>query len=288
VPLPGAAPLALNKERSLKNTGFVAEYNLNLSEAFGLSAAYRRDWNSGFDDSNTYRLGASYLLDNGLKFHAAYGTGFKAPTNFELFGFDPGTFVGNPDLKPELSRGWEIGAQQEIGQTALIGAAYFNNTLENEIFTIFTPSFETTVVNLTMDSKQRGIEFFASADLDNGISLDASYTYLDAEESGAEEIRRAPHIASGTLSWHGMDERFGAFVSVRYNGEQKDSNFTLTGPPLVTLPGYALVSAGGDWRLNENVQFFGRVENLFDADYEDVYTFGTAGRAFYVGIRGSI
>jgi vitamin B12 transporter len=286
--VPIGPPTPVNDERSLDTTGLIAEYNLNLNGHIGLGGVFRHDWHSGFENSDTYRIHGSYMFEDGLRFHSAYATGFKAPTNFELFGFDPGSFIGNPDLKPELSRGWEAGVQKEFGEMAALGASYFRNRFENEIFTVFTPSFESTVINLTDESKQQGIEFFGSIDFDNGIRIDASYTYLDAEESGAEEIRRAPHIASASITWRSIDDRFGAFFSLRYNGEQKDLNFTLSGPPHIALPPYTLATLGGDWRVSDTIQLFGRVENLFDSHYEEVYTFGSAGRAFYVGVRGTI
>jgi vitamin B12 transporter len=289
VPIGTSGPT--NAWRVLTTNGFVAEYNLNLNNRFGIGTAYRHDWNTRFQDADTYRLSGSYRLSDGFRVHASAGTGFKAPTNFELFGFDPGNFIGNPNLKPELSKGWEFGVQQDFNNGVTIGAVYFSNIFENEIFTDFpAPSFIATPDNRTFDSKQRGAELFASVALDNGVRFDGSYTYLDAKEGGVEEIRRAPHIASGTISWRGMEERFGAFLSIRYNGRQKDMQFLPNFPfsTAVTLPSFTLVNIGADWSLNEHVEVFGRVENLFDQRYEEVFSYRSPGRAFYFGIRGNV
>jgi len=289
--VPIGAPGSTNNRRVLTTTGFVAEYSLKLSNRFGFGADYRHDWNNRFRDADTYRFSGSYLLNNGLRLHAAAGTGFKAPTNFELFGFDPDHFIGNPNLKPELSNGWEAGVQQDFSNGVTLGAVYFSNVFENEIFTDFPPpDFIATPDNRTTEAKQKGFELFASIDLDNGISFNGSYTYLDAQENSVEEIRRAAHIASGTLSWRGMDEKFGAYVSVRYNGSQTDTQFLPDFPfsAVVTLPSFTLVNIGGDWRLNDHIQLFGRAENLFDQQYEEVFSYRSPGRAFYFGIRGNV
>ncbi len=288
LPIGGAPPAPMNEEREMTTIGIVGEYNFNLGDAFAVTGVYRRDWNSGFEDADTYRVGALYAFDFGLQLHAAYGTGFKAPNNIELFGFDPGTFVGNPDLKPELSRGWELGAEDDLTERISFGATYFSNRLENEIYTIFTPSFESTTGNRTTESRQRGVEVFAEVKLDSGFRFEGSYTYIDATENGVEEVLRAPHIASAALSWRSMDDVFGGFVNLRYNGRQKDNNFTFSGTNPAVLRSFTLVDAGGDWKFNEHLQIFGRIENLFDENYEEVYTFRTAGRAFYVGVRGNI
>jgi len=76
LPVGGAPPMAMNDERVLDTTSLVGEYNLNLDDAFAVAAAFRHDWNSGFEDVSTYRVGATYAFPMGVTFHAAYGTGF--------------------------------------------------------------------------------------------------------------------------------------------------------------------------------------------------------------------
>jgi vitamin B12 transporter len=117
---------------------------------------------------------------------------------------------------------------------------------------------------------------------------DLAYTYLHAIENGQKEVRRAPHIASFNLAWRAPADRYGANVTMRYNGEQTDNNFTLSGPPHVRLPSFTLVNIGADYRLNDRFDVYGRVENLFDDRYEEVYTIRTMGRAFFAGIRARL
>ena len=82
-----------------------------------------------------------------------------------------------------------------------------------------------------------------------------------------------------------MDDRFGANLTVRYNGEQKDFQFTPLGSTRVTLDSYTLVNLGADYRINDRWQVYGRVENLFDTEYEEVFSFLSPGHAFYAGVR---
>ena len=57
------------------------------------------------------------------------------------------------------------------------------------------------------------------------------------------------------------------------------------GPPRVSLKAYTLVQLGGELRVTPGLQVFGRVENLLGERYEDVYTYRTQGRGFFVGLR---
>ncbi len=109
--------------------------------ALGFGASLRHDDNSRFKDANTYRVQGSYLFDNGTRVRAASGSGVKNPSLTELFGYDPASYVGNPDLKPEKSRGWEAGLDQELlDGRMLLGATYFHSRLENEIYTANGPA----------------------------------------------------------------------------------------------------------------------------------------------------
>jgi vitamin B12 transporter len=74
-------------------------------------------------------------------------------------------------------------------------------------------------------------------------------------------------------------------LTVRYNGETLDNNLTGVGPSRITLEEYTLVNLGAHYRLSDKTQLYARVENLLDEDYEEVYTFQTAGRAGYAGVR---
>ncbi|MBI1250316.1 MAG: TonB-dependent receptor [Alphaproteobacteria bacterium] len=284
VPVGAAGPE--NAERALETTGLVAQYRFAWRDQFGFGAAVRHDANDRFEDATTLRADASYRFATGTRVRGAYATGVKNPTNFELFGFDPTSFLGNPDLKPETSEGWELGAEQSIGP-ARIGVTYFSAELEDEIFTSFggPPNFLSTADNRTTSSKQDGVEAFAQVDIGAGWTLEAAYAWLDAEENGAREIRRPEHSGSVNLAWRGA--RGGAYLTVRYNGETEDDAFITFPATRVTQDAYALVNVGGDWRLSEAVSLHGRVENALDETYEDVFSYATPGAAGFVGLKAA-
>ena len=271
------------------NYGYVAEYDAVFDDRLALGAAARFDQDYRFANAFTYRLQASYRLDNGFRPHAAIGSGIKAPTIYQLYGFTPGpgSFVGNPDLKPEKSEGWEIGFDQTLlGRSAVLGVTYFNARLKDEIVVNFLPpTFAASPQNIATESPREGIETSLSARIASQWRIDLAYTYLHALQNGREEVRRAPHIASANLAWRNGDDRFGANLTVRYNGEQQDLNFTQSGPPQVKLPSYTLVNIGADYRISDMWQLYGRVENLFNTKYQEVYTIRSSGLAAYAGLR---
>lgn len=273
----------INGVRELDTIGYVLSYDLSL-DAFDAGIAVRHDDNDRFKDADTYRLQASYRLSDTTRLRATAGTGVKNPNNFELFGFDPLFFVGNPNLKPEKSTGWDVGIDQMFwGGKARATATYFEARLTNEIQTDFSV-FPSTTKNAADKSSRRGIELTLDAALAEDLTLNAAYTYLDADEAGGAEIRRAPHIASLNLNYRFLD-RASATVSVRYNGEQDDTVFGFLGTTPVINRAFTLVNVSAAYDLTDNIQVFGRVENLFDEEYEEIFSYRSPGIAAYAGLR---
>lgn len=268
------------------STGYVAAYDLSVGSV-DLGAAYRRDENDRFKDAESYRLQASWRVSDTTRLRATAGSGIKNPTFQELYGFDPNFFIGNPDLKAEKSTGWDIGIDQTLfGGAARVTLTYFDATLENEIFTDFSV-FPFTAGNRTDESDRSGIELTFDATFAESWDVNAAYTYLDAVEAGAEEVRRAPHIASLNVTHRFLDNRGSATLSVRYNGDQKDTHFFGFAPfsEVVTLKAFTLVNLNADYKVTDDVELFGRVENLFDEEYEEVFSYATPGLAAYAGLR---
>ncbi|RGP40055.1 Vitamin B12 transporter BtuB [Altererythrobacter insulae] len=278
---------AFTGRRSNENVGLVGEYRYDGS-VFDLSAAIRHDINDRFADETTFRFGAGYQVTPSTRVRANYGTGIKNPGFFELFGFFDGRFIGNEDLTPEKSESWEVGIDQDIGRVASISATYFDSRLKDEIFTTFpAPLFIATPANRDTLSKQNGIELSAQAKLGPQISLNAAYTYLDAEENGVEEVRRPGNIASAVVNWTAPDDAASATLIVRRNGATDDVAFTDPSfiPVVERLDSYTLVNFNAEARLTNAIRVFGRVENLLDETYEQVFSFVSPGRTAVIGIR---
>jgi vitamin B12 transporter len=287
--------------RAVRNDGVVGQYDLTLADRAGAGVAIRHDQNERFRDATTYRVQGFYRLNDALRLRGALGSGIKNPTQTQLFGYNAAAFpfVGNPNLKPERSQGWEAGADWSLSQgKARLGATWFDSTLHDEIYGVFgapialcarpglpVPTSCSTTGNQSTKSTQKGLELFANAALSDSVSADVAYTWLEARQNGVEEIRRPPHIASANLTWRAPGDRGSATLTVRYNADMTDSDFSAFPARTVTLRAFTLVNLAGAWRLNPKIELFGRIENLAGARYQEVYGFNTPGRAAYAGLR---
>jgi vitamin B12 transporter len=289
-----------NQDESLHNTGYVAQYLAQFSPGLTLSAGVRHDDNSDFDDATSWRATASWRpLSLTTRLHGSYGTGQKAPTFVERYGFYPNQFIGNPDLEPEESRGWDLGVEQRWLDGRLVAdITYFRADLDDEIDGLFCPppDFVCTAINRPGESRRRGVEVTLDAEPAEQFQISLAYTYSDsraddpntADTTLAREVRRPLHSGSVNLNRSWLDKRFNVNVSAAYTGEREDDFFP---PPFffpaerVTLDSYMLLSLAARYRFTPQLAVIARIENALDEDYEDVYGFNTPGAGAYLGVR---
>lgn len=274
--------------RSTDNVGLVGEYRLS-ADRFDLSGALRRDINNRFADATTFRISGGVDAGHGTRLRGAWGSGIKNPGFYELYGYFNGQFIGNPDLRPEKSKGWEVGVDQSLAGDAIrLSATWFDSRLTGEIHTIYpAPTFVATPANRTTRSTRKGLELSARAQLGPQVTLDAAYTWLNAEEAGVEEVRRPGNTASAALTWAAQGDAASATLVVRYNGATDDLAFTDPSfiPVIARLDDYTLVNLNAEVKLAPGLSAFGRVENLLDEEYEQVFSYVSPGRTAIAGLR---
>ena len=263
-----------------------------IGERLSVTGGVRFDAHQSFGLQTTWRAGASYdLAETGSRLKASYATGFVAPSLFQRYGlstftsaFFSSTFVGNPALKPERSRSWEAGIEQDLlDGMVTFGAAYFETEIDNLITSNAT---FTTNINLGR-ADIHGVESFLALRPVDWAELRLDHTYLRAEDAdiGEDLLRRPKHKASAALTLLPMD---GASVTLDalYVGRRADGDALLFAR--ITKGSYTVVNLAGDYRLGEHVRVFARVENLFDRDYEDPDGFAHPGLGAFVGVRLSL
>jgi len=267
--------------------GIGAEYRVDLSDRVFLRGAVRHDGNRAFADATTFSIAGAFLLGTSTRIHASYGTGVTNPTFYEQFGFIPGEFVGNPGIAPEKAEGFDFGIEQRfLGDRAFVDVTYFKSRLENEIVTIY-PSVE----NDAGTSRREGVEVAARFDL-GIVSFGGSYTYTDAKDpDGTREVLRPRHQASADISGRfGPEGRGTVSAGLIYNGRMLDNDFRdYFNNGFVTekspLGSFTLVRLAASYRVTDEIEVFGRIENAFDERYQESISYGSPGRAIHGGVR---
>lgn len=271
---------------AFESVGLAGEYRLSAG-ALDFSASARHDDNkSRFEDATTWRLGAGYAFEQiGGRVRASIGTGVKNPTFTELYGFFPGSFIGNPDLKPEESTSWEIGWEQTVGAFSY-SATYFDADLENEIYTVFNPDFTSSPANRATDSERSGVELAARWQALANLAVSGQATFFDSQDNnGVDEIRIPEATASIAVDWTVNPNGLRLGAALDYVGDQGDTDFGPFPARPVTLDAYTLASVTAEYPLTDRIAVTLRGENVFDETATDIYGYNGPGAGVFVGLK---
>ena len=274
---------ATNQDRDRNHSALTLEWRADAGPV-AADVALRRDAFNRFKDATTLRAALLADVGSGFSLATSYGEGIAQPTFFDLYGFFPTSFIGNPSLKPERSRGVEASIRYRRGTVGAALTAYRQH-LRDEIVDVFDPAtFLSSTVNRSEKSRRSGIEAHVDWSAGDRLRLSANYAYLNATEPGdVREARRPRH--SGSVSADGETGRFTYGISLAYTGDRIDTDFESFPFRRVTLDSYWLAGARVAYNIAERVQLFARAANAFDADYQDALGYRTEGRSLYAGIR---
>ena len=278
---------ATDQDRNRSHDSVTAEWRAEAS-ALTADVAVRRDIFNRFKDATSLRASLLAPIGGGFSLAGSYAEGISQPTFFDLYGFFPGSFAGNPSLRPESSRGFEgsVRFRRSNFEASLTG---YRQTLHDEIFDVFDPvTFISTTANRTEVSHRWGIETQVGWQVADELRLTANYSYLHATQPDSlsarqvTELRRPKH--SGSVAADGAIGRWSYGASLSYVGAHLDiqDNFPFG---VVQLHAYWLGGARVGYQLTRKVQLFVRGSNLLGAHYEDSAGYHTEGRGIFAGIR---
>jgi len=279
---------ATDQDRNRTHNSLTVEWRAKVS-AVTSDVAVRRDMFNRFRDATSLR--ASLLADvgSGFSLTGSYADGIAQPTFFDLYGFFPGSFIGNASLKPESSRGFEVSARYRRGpfQASLTG---YRQRLHDEIVDTYDPSTSlSSAANGIGISRRSGVEADVQWSVSSGLRVSANYAYLHATQPDAvstgqvREVRRPTN--SGSVSADGTSGRFTYGASIAYTGLRTDTDFDVFPARTVFLHAYWLASARVGYRISDQLEVFVRTANALNAHYEDAFAYRTEGRSIYAGIR---
>jgi len=275
-----------DQDRSRNHEALTFEWRGETRAVTG-DVAIRRDMFNRFKDATSARASLLVKLGSGFSLASSYGEGIAQPTFFDLYGFFPNSFLGNPSLKPESSRGFEASLRFRRGpfDASLTG---YRQRLHDEIVDVFdSNTFLFSTANRTQASRRSGIEATLGWQVGKKFRLSANYAYLNATQPDAtltevHELRRPKH--SGSLVFDGTNGRLNYGGSIAYVGKHFDQRDTFPFDR-VTLGSYWLANARVGYAIRPGVELFARMTNALNQRYQDVFGYRTETRGVYAGIR---
>jgi vitamin B12 transporter len=256
---------------TLNNQAFYIQdqYSQGAHTATGALRLTRHDT---FGDNLTWNLGYGYQLNDSTRLRASAGTAFRAPSGTDLYGSG-----GNPDLAPELSRSVEVGIRHQLDEHSEIDAAAYRTDIDDLI--VYSGSYPTGRNENVDKARITGIELNYNYNREPWqFSAGGEWKRPWDETHDVILSRRARIAAKASLRY--SQPRWDAGVDLQFQGERDDSFYNNT-----ILDEYVLVNATARWHASRNLTIEGRIENLFDTDYELAGGYNTPDRSIYLGLR---
>jgi vitamin B12 transporter len=287
-------PYGQNASASMTTNAIHAGLQTTVLQRLAVTGQIRQDWVEG-DKPTTWRLGAVYdLKEIATHLKVAYGTGFRAPSLFDRFGVDTSGYVGNPNLKPEQSEGWEAGFTTDIpaagrADFATIGATYFDQRVRNLIVGVFSPV--DTEINLG-SAHVHGVETEATLRPLHWLDVHAAYTLLNTTsvgqpaDEGSQLLRRPQNEASFDVTVRPLPA-LRIVATVIYTGSAHDYLYDNNGDGI----GYGvgqhglIANVAANYTLTPQVEFYVNGLNILDSRFEPVNGYQTPGPTVLAGVR---
>ncbi len=271
-------------QKKAYNTGAYIQDRLKMAGFIFLTAGIRLDSHSQSGLSLTYRIAPALLIQKtNTKLKATYGTGFKSPSLYQLYAPDnlwgP---IGNENLKPEETTGWDAGIEQTLCEGKIFFAGtYFSSDFENLIDYDYTLGY----INIAR-ATSRGVELLAEFTPSENFLLSTSYTYTLAKDinTGEPLLRRPRDKFTAAMTCRFL-KKANLFFSLTYLGTRGDKEWIDWISTNVQMAPFTLLDAAATYDILPNIQLFLRLDNLLNTDYELIRGYGTPGFSAYGGFE---
>jgi iron complex outermembrane recepter protein len=268
----------------------------------------------GVDGSNTFQrfnpaLGLNYNPSKALNTYISYNQGMRAPTAIELTCANPSApcplpnaFLSDPPLQPVIAKTLELGGRGMLSRNTTWSAAVYRANLSNDIqFVSASASGAVGYFTNIPQTRREGLELGVQQQL-GAVKLQAAYALVDATYQSSFTVQspnnstanaagdiqvqpgdRIPGIPRNNFKlradWQTTPKlSFGAtlvYSSSQY-AQGDNNNQNSSGP----VAGYTIVNLDGRYQITDQLQVFGRINNLFDRTYQ---TAGVLGENFFTG-----
>ena len=256
-----------NYSENTKNKAVYVNVN-NKRGALNLDLSLRHDNHSKTGGKTTGQAAIGFDINSKSTVYTSYGTAFRVPTVNELF--DPS--FGNPDLKPENSKTFEVGIKSQLSQNHRLEASVFHTKVKDLI------SSKKNINKATL----KGIELGYSGS-SNKIDWGLGVSLLKAEDklTGERLLQRPEQKVTLNLGY-ALNEKTHLGMDATFVSSREDMDFSPFPASRVKLDSYSLLNISLTQKLDKHSRIGLRLENVTNEDYELVYGYNTPKRGAYL------
>lgn len=271
----------INEKQTLNNTGIYLTGQYAIIDSVTAEAAIRSDHHSEFNWHTTWQSGLSWEFYEGYKLVGSYATAYKAPNLTQLYAYSSsvyGTTLGNPSLKPEESKQWEVGVEGTTGPLFWQVNAYHND-IDNLI--AYKAGNPISSYENIGEAEIKGIEWVG--EFETGIlHHQVTYQYVDPRNKKTDKAleRRAKQQVKYQLDW--AIDKVDMGLTYQYIGSRYDNDYSQWPSKRIKLGGVSIWDLTAAYPITSHLTIRGKIANMFDKDYETAYGYRTAGREYFL------
>ncbi|EJD6402290.1 TonB-dependent vitamin B12 receptor BtuB [Providencia alcalifaciens] len=276
----------ISEKQTLNNTGIYLTGQYAIIDSVTAEAAIRSDHHSEFNWHTTWQSGLSWEFYEGYKLIGSYATAYKAPNLTQLYAYSSsayGTTLGNPNLKPEESKQWEIGVEGTTGPLFWQVNAYHND-IDNLI--AYKAGNPISSYENIGEAEIKGIEWVG--EFETGVlHHQVTYQYIDPRNKKTDKIleRRAKQQIKYQLDWNVANVDWGLtyqYIGSRYDKDFSQYDLSTKDYKRLKQGGVSLWDITAAYPITSHLTIRGKIANMFDKDYETAYGYRTAGREYFL------
>lgn len=263
------------------NNGLFVHEQYALTSRIFITGGARVEHSSTFGTEFAPRGAITFRLPQEVYFRVSGSRGIQEPSLLENFAREA-YYVGNPNLKPEITDSFEAGLFREwFSRRVRTEVSWFRNSFHDLI--LFDFSTNPASWKNVNQSWARGVELSGTVRLAGMISLRTGYTRLYTRDlqTGQSLLRRP--LNAGTISLELAPRHWTFAAGGRFVGVRPDSNFF--DPGAISVAGYNYVFVNGSWQATRHVAPFLRIDNALNERYQEVLGYAALRRFAAGGVK---
>lgn len=247
------------------NKGALLQHSYN-GETFSTEMGLRHDQNQQFGSANTFNAALTLPINLEHSVILSYAEGFRVPTLNDLYwpADAASWYVGNPRLKPERSKSYEIKWRYQGEKLQLESSLYQNNLRDLIASSGIDPVTGFTTPENIDKARINGLELSASGQV-FGWQVKSGVSFLDARD--LKTGLRLPNRARRTL-FADVDKSFGKFgVGFSWRASSRTQSYNWDKTETYEMAGYGVLDLRASWQASTELSFDAKWSNALDKDY---------------------
>tara|TARA_R110001583_G_C5657547_1_gene409355 strand:+ start:2256 stop:4142 length:1887 start_codon:yes stop_codon:yes gene_type:complete len=260
-----------------KINAIFSELSYEATNKLNFIMAIRHD-NTDDISVNTYRFISRYQLNLATDVSIQYSEGFKLPSFFAVGH----PFVGNPLLRPERSKNYDLTINHRLLNEKLIARM----SVYRNVYTDLVDFDPIEFINVNREKVEtKGTEVSLSYKVNEELNISGQVSYNKINTANSEiKLRRRPELKGSLAVNYQPNEFYSLNARITMNDTYYDSSIP-TG--LVEMNSYSRIDVSGAWFVTKDITLRLNVNNLLDDSYEEAIGFRNMGQNITMSVTKS-